>query len=247
MTLDVRGLVVGYPGQATPTLHRVDLELRSGFAWIVGRNAAGKTTLLKALSGQLPARSGSMVLDGEPLSATNARGVVTFVPDEDVLPLFLTAREVVHLATRFAGRSPSAGDVDALFDLFEFDPGLGSSLVGALSFGSRRKLRLLVELIDARRVVLLDEPFIGLDPVAVDSLLGVLEALATRRRLIIISSHRQDLARLLGGLTLGIDAGVVSADLGVASIDPGGGGPAGAASEPRWGARRERALELLVP
>jgi branched-chain amino acid transport system ATP-binding protein len=174
--LSVRGLRTGYGGM--PVVHGVDLEVVAGsLTVLVGANGAGKTTLLRALSGLLP-HTGEVRIDGAPLpsspAAIVARGL-GHVPEGRQLFADMTVRETLELGGwRLPPRERAAQltEVGALFPkLVE----RRHQLAGSMSGGEQQLLAIARALMGRPRVLMLDEPSLGLAPRMVDQVLGVVQ------------------------------------------------------------------------
>ena len=176
--LSVRGLTAGYGG--IRVLHGVDLDVPAGrLTAVVGPNGAGKTTLLRALSG-LVWRSGEIRLDGAPLpeapAAIVARGL-GHVPEGRELFARMTVRENLELGGWRAARGERAARAERVIALF---PRLGErrgQLAGSLSGGEQQMLAVGRALMGGPRLLMLDEPSLGLAPRLVEQLLGVVSRL----------------------------------------------------------------------
>jgi branched-chain amino acid transport system ATP-binding protein len=172
MTIVVESLRAGY-GPRT-VLFDVDVAVRPGeILGIFGHNGAGKTTLLRVLAGSLAPRSGSIRTDG------GKRPVVRLVPQEEMVFEHLTVRENLMTglwndreAWRSAGRR-----IEAVCTLLPTVGGILGRRGGALSGGERRQVALARALLPEPDVLLVDEPSLGLSPVAVDVVLGKLREL----------------------------------------------------------------------
>ncbi|MGH8192584.1 MAG: ABC transporter ATP-binding protein, partial [Rhodanobacteraceae bacterium] len=147
-------------------LQGIDLEIPPGeFIALIGPNGSGKTTLLRALVGTLPLRRGRVSIGEYHLAAAarEAKGMAGFAVDPAGLPELLTGRECLAL---FAGARALAGIPPATLGLAE-TLSLTRVLdrrVATYSLGMRQKLGILLGLIGEPPLLLLDEPFNGLDP-----------------------------------------------------------------------------------
>ena len=176
--LSVRGLTAGYGG--IRVLHGVDLDVPAGgLTAVVGPNGAGKSTLLRALSGLLP-RSGEVRLDGAPLpeapAAIVARGL-GHVPEGRELFARMTVSENLELGGWRAPRGERAARAERVIALF---PRLGErrgQLAGSLSGGEQQMLAVGRALMGNPRLLMLDEPSLGLAPRLVEQLLAVVRRL----------------------------------------------------------------------
>jgi branched-chain amino acid transport system ATP-binding protein len=183
--LETSGLRAGY-GSATDVLIDVDLVVEAGSATgVLGANGAGKSTLLKALAGLLPARSGTIAVDGvvlpnESPSARLRRGVV-LLPEGHRTIRTLSVEENLRLASiaRWP-RGVSARMQEMLPVVYEMFPVLAErrhQMAGLLSGGEQQMVSLGRALVSEPLVLLLDEPSLGLAPVVIERIYQSLETL----------------------------------------------------------------------
>jgi branched-chain amino acid transport system ATP-binding protein len=178
--LEVTDLAAGYG--KIEVLHGVTLEVEDGtLAAMVGANGAGKTTLLMALSGLIPKRSGRVVFDGADITRAPSHAVVAagllHVPEGRRVLASMTVEENLLLAA--AVRRNGGGAV--LETMYERFPMLGARRglpAGSLSGGEQQMLALARALVARPRMLLLDEPSMGLAPKLVDA---VFETIAAER------------------------------------------------------------------
>lgn len=174
MTLTITGLVAGYRPNA-PVVHGVDLTVEGGQAvGIIGRNGAGKTCLAQTVHGVLPVLGGQIVLDGIPLQRESTRKRVrrglALVPEGRLIFAQLTVRENLEMAAYGAGRRLDSARLERVCDIF---PLLGSKLqdrAGTMSGGEQQWLALGRALVQEPSTIVLDEPSLGLSPVAIAGL-----------------------------------------------------------------------------
>ncbi len=197
LALEARGLVKTLGGRRV--LDGAGLELRPGeIVGLSGANGAGKTTLLRILAGSLAAEAGEVLLreDGvripvsrEPLHERARRGL-GYLPQEPSAFLGLSASENLAAVLELRGRPRRAARLEAERALAEHGLGaLASQRVATLSGGERRRLELARLLVTAPALLLLDEPFRGLDREAAAALAGRLRALAGEGRTTFFSEH----------------------------------------------------------
>jgi branched-chain amino acid transport system ATP-binding protein len=160
-------------------LHGVSLALEEGtLAAIVGANGAGKTTLLMALSGLLPKRAGTVTFDGAditraPSHAIVARGLL-HVPEGRRVLASMTVEE--NLLVAAARRSPAerAGAVQAMYERFAILAERRAVAAGSLSGGEQQMLVIARALVAQPRLLLLDEPSMGLAPKLVSAIFAII-------------------------------------------------------------------------
>jgi len=166
-------------------LHGVSLDVREGeIVALVGANAAGKTTTLRVISGTLPAGAGRVTFNGEDLARVPAhervgRGIVQ-VPEGRRLFPFMTVRENLLLGAHPAGaRAEQAQSLDRVLGLFPILSERTSQLAGSLSGGEQQMCAIGRALMTKPRLLMLDEPTLGIAPVLVQK---IFETVATINR-----------------------------------------------------------------
>lgn len=179
-------------------LHDVSLTAQRGqLTGFVGGNGAGKTTTMRIILGVLAADSGRMRLDGAELG-THGRSRFGYMPSERGLyPKMRVVEQITYLA-RLHGYSKSEASRRAV-ELLE-QLGLGERLkdpLEALSLGNQQRVQIAASLVHDPDVLILDEPFSGLDPFAVDLVLQVLTDRASSGAVVLFSSHQLDVVERL--------------------------------------------------
>ncbi len=153
---------------------------------LVGPNGAGKSTALAAAAALLQIQEGSIEYRGGSVRLGIPPGQMGYLPQTSTLPRALTVGEVLDFS--FAVRGTNERDRRAIRDLFGLDARLHEP-VGTLSSGWTRRLGLAVALIPESRLLLLDEPFVGLDLRVLDSLVDYLDRCAKEGATVVLSSH----------------------------------------------------------
>jgi ABC-2 type transport system ATP-binding protein len=179
---------------ATLALQDVSFTVRSGeILGLIGPNGAGKTTLLEILSGLLPADSGSILWRGELLQARRRKEVMFYLPEAVVPYPDRRALDVLRLfASLFA---PPNQRLASVIDDLTLSPVLATR-VGALSKGYRRRFLLAIGLLAPQPLLMIDEPFEGLDLRQTRETMRVLRRHATHRTLLLSIHQLGDAERL---------------------------------------------------
>lgn len=163
----------------------VDLSVSAGcIVALLGSNGAGKTTLLRLLAGFLPPRQGEVLLRGRPASLATLRKDVALAPTEPAFPARASVLDLLRLRARYLGVDDSAA-------ARHLEATLKRSLSvvpSRLSRGQRLQVALHLALLGDPPVILADEPWSGLDPLAQDHTLSLL-AERGRNAAVLISSH----------------------------------------------------------
>lgn len=173
---------------------RVESGRMTGF---VGGNGAGKTTTMRIILGVLAADSGTVTLDGAPLTK-NDRAAFGYMPEERGLyPKMKVLEQLIYLG-RLHGMSAASAKQSAQGLLERL--GLGereNDTLESLSLGNQQRAQIAAALIHEPQALVLDEPFSGLDPLAVEVVLGVLRDYAARGVPVLFSSHQLDIVERL--------------------------------------------------
>ena len=172
-------------------LSRVSLELHPGITGIVGPNGSGKTTLMRVLTGLLSPLEGKVqVLGGAPFHDAAVRTRISLVPAGSSFYDGISARknlEVAFLSKGAEGSEAKRLAVEAL-DMVRLSADADRSF-GTLSRGMRQRVKLGLALVANSEVVLLDEPFLGVDPPNRKQLREIILELGGSGRTVLVSSH----------------------------------------------------------
>ena len=187
--LELRGVRKTYGELVAVDL--LDLEVRPGECVVlIGHNGSGKTTTLRLVAGLLEPSDGQVTVAGASLREDRSRAALSFVPDSPLLYPDLTVREHLELVGLAHGIGDGLdGRVAELLELFDLGS-RGDFLPGQLSRGMRQKAQLACALVRPFRLLLLDEPVVGLDPPSQQALHRLLVAAKQDGAAILLSTHQ---------------------------------------------------------
>ncbi len=197
--LEIKNLTKLYG--TTRAVDDLSLTVASGDIYgFIGHNGAGKTTTLRSVAGVLDFEEGDILIDGHSIKTepVTAKSVTAFLPDNPDLYEFMTGiKYLTFIADLY--RIPKEARFDRIKkygDAFELTGVLGSA-IGSYSHGMKQKLALISALIRNPRLLILDEPFVGLDPSATFLLKGYLHELCAAGGAVFFSTHVLDVAEKL--------------------------------------------------
>jgi ABC-2 type transport system ATP-binding protein len=221
----VRGLTKLFRG--TPAVDGLTFEVARGrFFGFLGPNGAGKSTTIKMLTGLLRPTAGEVTIEGKDLATDllAIKGLIGVLPEE--LPLYerLTGEEYLHFAGRMYGlsREETRGRTDELLQFLSLHDDRGKLIVD-YSQGMRKKVALAAALIHSPRVLFLDEPLNGIDPVSGRVVTDLLRRLAGKGVTLFFTTHVLDVVERLCDEVAIIDHGRIVAQGTLDEIRAGGG------------------------
>lgn len=179
--LEIRDMVCGY-GQIT-ALKGVTLSVKAGqLVALIGANGAGKSTTLRAISGLVPARSGSMIFDGEDITGVGPQRVLTkgiaHCPEgRRVFPHMTVAENLDMGAYLRSDMSDVAADRDRIYGEFPRLAERRKQAAGTLSGGEQQMLAIGRALMSRPRLVMFDEPSLGLAPNIVERTFAIIRSI----------------------------------------------------------------------
>ena len=166
----------------------------------IGHNGAGKTTTLRAVAGVMDFTEGTIVIDGHDIRRQSiaAKAVTAFLPDNPDLYDFLTGIQYLNFIADLYELPGGVRQerIAKYADAFQLTGSLGSA-VGGYSHGMKQKLALISALMRKPRLLILDEPFVGLDPAASHLLKGYLAELCAAGGAVFFSTHVLEVAEKL--------------------------------------------------
>jgi branched-chain amino acid transport system ATP-binding protein len=198
--LELRNLSVGYSRENV--LHDVNLTLAKGeIVTLVGANGAGKSTLVRSVSGLMHARQGEILLDGKPITKLSAAGRLTLgiahVPEGRQIFLGMTVAENLRMGGYgAANRSKEfeAARLKRVCDLFPILRERFDHIAGNFSGGQQQLLAIARGLMSAPRVLILDEPSLGVAPLLVAEIFQLIEKLRDEGLTILLAEQNARLA-----------------------------------------------------
>jgi ABC-2 type transport system ATP-binding protein len=188
-TLDVQGVSKWFGD--TIAVNAVSMRFRPGITALLGPNGAGKSTLLSMMAGFMTPGRGSIFLDGRPVGERAARGQIGLVLQAESSYDTLTGNEFITAIAKLHRVADAVAATRAAIE----DTGMtevADRRIGTYSKGMRQRIRVAAALVHDPPVMLLDEPFNGMDPVQRQHLMKLLCAKAERGYTIVISSHILD-------------------------------------------------------
>ena len=211
--LDIQKLHAGYG--SIPVLHGIDLHITQGEAvGILGHNGMGKTTLLRSIIGALLPTQGSIHFNGTDVSrmAPNQRAKVgmAYVPQGREIFPNLSVTDNLRMGWVKRGRA-SAQDLDTLLDNFPRLKPLLDRMGGSLSGGEQKQLEIGRALLLRPKVLLIDEPSIGLSPLVVQDVFKLLQRLAAQGTTVLMVEHDMSLVSRVSDRVLAMNQGQVLA------------------------------------
>ncbi|MGC4759731.1 ABC transporter ATP-binding protein [Micromonospora trifolii] len=193
-------------------LRNVSFEVSAGrMTGFVGANGAGKTTTMRIILGVLAPDAGEVSWGGAALTRQDRRRF-GYMPEERGLYPKMTTREQVTYLGRLHGLEAAAArrSTDALLDRVGLGE-RGDDLLETLSLGNQQRAQIAAALVHDPEVLVLDEPFSGLDPLAVETVVAVLRERASAGAPVLFSSHQLDVVERLCDDLVIIGDGVIRA------------------------------------
>ncbi len=198
--LDIRNYSKSYGGDKKAA-DDVSLSVMSGDIYgFIGHNGAGKSTTIRAVVGVLDFTDGDIYIDGHSVKdePMECKKITAYIPDNPDLYDNLTGIQYLNFVADVFGISASdRGErIKKYADLFEITDSLGD-LIGSYSHGMKQKVAIISALIHDPKLLVLDEPFVGLDPKATFTLKEIMHEMCERGTAIFFSTHVLDVAEKL--------------------------------------------------
>ena len=213
--LVIEGLKAGYG--AVDVLHGIDITVKRGeVVTLIGANGAGKTTLLRAISGLLRPTAGRITFDGQDLQALEPHDVVRrgllHCPEGRMVLGRMSVRENLLLGAFARAQDPGiARDLDHVLSLFPRLSERLQQLAGTLSGGEQQMLAIGRALMGGPRLLMLDEPSLGIAPIVVDAIFSVIAQIRDKGVTILLVEQNATRALAAADRGYALDLGRVSA------------------------------------
>ena len=178
----------------------LNLQIGKGMVFgFLGPNGAGKTTTIKMMAGVLKPSSGQIIIDGVDIAEdpSEAKRRLGFVPDQPFVYEKLTGREFLQFVAGLYGLDHAQslnGNISELLELFELSH-WSDELIESFSHGMKQRLVMCAALLHDPRVIVVDEPMVGLDPRAARLVKDIFRNQAQKGRTIFMSTHSLEVAQ----------------------------------------------------
>ena len=189
----------------------VTFQVGPGITGLLGPNGAGKTTLLHMMAGFLAPSAGEVKLDDVPTWRHPAvYRQIGFVPEREAVHSFLTGRQFVVASARLQGLDDAEGAADRAIEMVDLrEP--SRRAIGGYSKGMRQRVKVAASLVHDPPVLILDEPFNGMDPRQRLHMMDLLRGMVAAGRTILFSSHILEEVERLSDRVLVVVAGRLAA------------------------------------
>ena len=199
--LEIRNLTKTYGGNQKPSVDNLTLTVGDGEIFgFIGPNGAGKSTTIKSITGIIDFEDGSISLDGIDIKQNpiEAKKILGYVSDDHVLYEGLTGVEYINFICDVfdvptAQRQPR---LDKYAEFFALQDAINKQ-ISTYSHGMKQKVALIAALAHNPKVLIMDEPFVGLDPKAVYDMKEIMRDMAKDGKTIFFSTHILDVAEKL--------------------------------------------------
>lgn len=203
--LMLRNVKKSYP--RAEALKGIELALPKGEIWgLLGPNGSGKSTLLKCIVGLVKPDAGEIEIDGNPRSRCT-KGQIAFVPEMDTLYRWMTVGQTLAFTSAFY-QDWDQRRVAGLLEFMGLDAG---QKIRSLSKGMRARLKLVLALARKAPLLLLDEPFSGIDPASRERIVeGIVREFKSDEQTMVISTHAVGDTEQLFDAVVFLDEGTIS-------------------------------------
>jgi len=211
--LKVKGLKVAYGG--IQAVKGIDLEVKEGeLVTLIGSNGAGKTTTMKAITGTLMPSDGDIEYLGQSIKGQGAWNLVkqglVMVPEGRGVFTRMTITENLQMGAYVRKDNEIESDIEKMFDLFPRLKERRIQLAGTLSGGEQQMLAMARALMARPKVLLLDEPSMGLSPIMVEKIFEVVRDVSSRGMTVLLVEQNARLALQAANRGYVMDSGLIT-------------------------------------
>lgn len=211
--LKVSGLRVAYGG--IQAVKGIDLEVRRGeLVSLIGANGAGKTTTLKAITGMQPVTDGTVEFGGKNITGKGAYSLVyeglCMVPEGRGVFTRMTIEENLYMGAYIRKDKEIKGDMERIYGIFPRLKERRDQLAGTMSGGEQQMLAMGRALMSQPKVLLLDEPSMGLSPIMVDKIFEVVEDISKQGVTVLLVEQNAKRALKLANRGYVMDSGEIT-------------------------------------
>lgn len=211
--LKVKGLKVAYGG--IQAVKGIDLEVKEGeLVTLIGSNGAGKTTTMKAITGTLMPSDGDIEYLGQSIKGQGAWNLVkqglVMVPEGRGVFTRMTITENLQMGAYVRKDNEIESDIEKMFDLFPRLKERRTQLAGTLSGGEQQMLAMARALMARPKVLLLDEPSMGLSPLMVEKIFEVVRDVSARGMTLLLVEQNARLALQAANRGYVMDSGLIT-------------------------------------
>lgn len=212
--LKIEDLEVSYG--AVQALRGISMEVNDGeIVSLIGANGAGKTTTLHAITGLVPIKSGSVIYDGHDLRKTDPSRIVTMglahVPEGRQVFTRMTVAENLAMGAYFRkDKKAIADDLERVYARFPRLKERAKQLAGTLSGGEQQMLAMARALMSKPRLLMLDEPSMGLAPILVEQIFDIIRALHKSGTTILLVEQNAQMALSVANRAYVLETGKIS-------------------------------------
>lgn len=189
-----------YYGKTFKAVDDLSLHVKAGEIYgFIGHNGAGKSTTIKSIVGALGFERGDILIDGISIKnqPVECKKLLAYVPDNPDVYDYLTGIQYINFVCDVFGMGKERNErIKKYAELFQIEKNLGD-LISSYSHGMRQKLVLISALVHNPKLLILDEPFVGLDPIASHRLKELMKELCDNGGAIFFSTHVLEVAEKL--------------------------------------------------
>lgn len=197
--LELKNFSKKYAGAQKYSSHDISLTVNDGeICGLVGSNGAGKSTMIKCITGILPFDEGSIIVNGFDVNSepVKAKSTIGYVPDDHVVYDKLTGREYVNYMGSIYGVSKKrkAEVLEEYASRFHLRHALDNQ-IASYSHGMKQKICIIGSLVHDPALWILDEPMVGLDPQTMNEVIQIIKEHAAKGNSVVFSSHNLDVVK----------------------------------------------------